>query len=87
MSEKPASLAGLSSVKGSISSGQDADLVIFDPDATFEVAADGLPSRHKFSPYIGETLTGSVLTTVVRGEIVYGEGRFRQQPIGREVIC
>lgn len=87
MSEKPALLAGLSSVKGSISSGQDADLVIFDPDATFEVAAEGIPCRHKLSPYIGEILTGCVRTTIVRGEVVYQDGRFRDKPIGREVSC
>lgn len=85
MAEKPASLAGLTSAKGSIASGQDADLVIFDPDATFDVTADGLPSRHKLSPYIGETLTGGVLMTIVRGQTVYQKGRFREQPIGREV--
>ncbi|MFL6452183.1 MAG: allantoinase AllB [Bryobacteraceae bacterium] len=85
MSQKPASLAGLSSVKGSIAPGQDADLVIFDPDATFKVSADEIPSRHKLSPYIGETVTGSVLTTIVRGQIVYQQGQYRQQPIGREV--
>jgi allantoinase len=85
MSEKPASLARVSSRKGTIASGQDADLVIFDPDATFEVGADDFPSRHKLSPYIGETLTGRVLKTIVRGEMVYNEGRFRPDPIGREL--
>jgi allantoinase len=87
MSEKPAALAGLRSAKGSIASGQDADLVIFDPDATFEVAADLLPSRHKFSPYVGQTLTGEVRMTIVRGEVVYQDGRFRSQPVGRELCC
>jgi allantoinase len=85
MSEKPASLAGLGSEKGKISSGQDADLVIFDPDASFEVGTDHFPSRHKLSPYIGETLTGRVRMTVVRGEVVYSEGQFRDDPIGREL--
>jgi allantoinase len=85
MSEKPASLAGLSRRKGSIASGQDADLVIFDPDAAFEVCADDFPSRHKLSPYIGETLTGRVLMTVVRGETVYHGKCFRPEPIGREL--
>jgi allantoinase len=85
MSEKPATLAGLRATKGSISPGQDADLVVFDPDATFEVSADDLPSRHKLSPYIGETLIGRVLTTIVRGEVVYQAGHFRSKPIGREV--
>jgi len=85
MSEQPAALAGLSSRKGKIAAGHDADLVIFDPDATFEVAADGLPSRHKLSPYIGERLTGQVVMTVVRGQTVYHDGQFRSEPIGREL--
>jgi len=85
MCERPASLAGLGGIKGIIASGHDADLVIFDPDASFEVSADDFPSRHKLSPYIGETLTGRVLTTIVRGETVYHEGRFRQEPVGREL--
>jgi allantoinase len=87
MSEQPAALAGLSSRKGRIAPDQDADLVIFDPDATFEVAADGFPSRHKLSPYVGETLTGQVVMTVVRGETVYQDGQFRPQPIGHELCC
>jgi allantoinase len=85
MSEKPASLAGLSASKGSIASGQDADLVIFDPDASFEVSGGDFPSRHKLSPYIGETLTGRVITTIVRGETVYHDGAFRPEPVGREL--
>jgi allantoinase len=87
MSEQPAALAGLSSSKGRIAPGQHADLVIFDPDATFEVAADGFPSRHKLSPYLGEMLTGQVVMTVVRGETVYHHGQFRCQPMGRELSC
>jgi len=87
MSEQPSALAGLSSRKGKIAAGHDADLVIFDPDATFEVDPDGLPTRHKLSPYIGETLTGRVVMTVVRGETVYHDGQFRSEPIGRELCC
>lgn len=87
MAEQPAALAGLTSTKGKIASGHDADLVIFDPDAAFEVVPDGLPSRHKLSPYVGETLTGQVVTTVVRGEMVYHDGQFRSQPTGRELLC
>ncbi len=36
MCEKPAELAGLSSRKGRIAPGYDADFVVFDPDARFE---------------------------------------------------
>ncbi len=85
MSEKPASLAGLSSRKGTIASGQDADLVIFDPDASFEVSPCDFPCRHKVSPYLGETLTGRVVTTIVRGQTVYHDRSFRPEPIGLEL--
>lgn len=85
MSEKPASLAGLSHRKGSIASGQDADLIIFNPDASFEVSACDFPCRHKVSPYLGETLTGRVVTTIVRGQTVYHDRDFRPEPIGLEL--
>lgn len=84
MAERPAALAGLGSSKGRISPGYDADLVIFNPDEPFEVAADVLDSEYSLSPYIGEKLKGRVLCTILRGEIVYEDGRFGAHPIGRE---
>jgi len=67
MAEAPAKLAGMETHKGRIAPGFDADLVIFDPSAQFEVTAERLHFRHPCTPYLGETLQGEVKTTFVRG--------------------
>ena len=84
MGEKPAELAGLSDHKGRIAEGLDADLVVFDPEAMFQVTKDNLHYRHPVSPYIGETLRGAVETTFVRGHKIYDHGEFTSHPPGRE---
>ena len=70
MSAAPAALAGLSA-KGSIRPGADADFVVWDPEAAFEVRTDALVQRHKQTPYLGRQLYGRVLETWVRGSVVY----------------
>lgn len=74
MSERPAKLAGLSSRKGRIARGMDADLCAFDPDATWPVKAEGLRFRHPVSPYVGKTLRGRVEDTWLRGTRIDGAG-------------
>lgn len=71
MSTGPAEFAGLSRDKGAIESGRHADLVVLDPDATFEVQADTLRFRHKVSPWIGRTLKGAVRQTWLRGRRIF----------------
>lgn len=66
MSRGPAALVGLSH-KGSIAPGKDADLVAFDPDATFTVDPGALEHRNPVTPYAGRTLRGTVRTTWLRG--------------------
>ena len=58
--EKPAILAGLQHKKGKIEPGYDADLVAWNPDASFVVTPEIIRHKHKLTPYMGETLWGTV---------------------------
>ena len=84
MAEGPARLAAVHQHKGRIGRGQDADFVIFDPEAEFTVTEDRLHYRHKVSPYLGEKLRGVVKATWLRGRPVFAEGKFSEEATGRE---
>lgn len=75
MCQEPARLARLDH-KGRIAPGCDADLVVFEPDATWTVEAARLHQRHPVTPYAGLALRGKVRRTFVRGVCVYEDGRF-----------
>nr|WP_275939323.1 allantoinase AllB [Polyangium spumosum] len=82
MCEAPARLAGLSHKKGRIAPGLDADLVVWDPEATFVVEPSILRHRHPVTPYLGRTLRGEVKRTILRGQTVYEDGVVRDEPLG-----
>ena len=82
MCARPALLAGLSDRKGSLEVGMDADLVVWQPDASFTVEASMIHHRHKLTPYLGRRLFGVVRRTIVRGETVYDDGTFKAQGTG-----
>jgi len=63
-----ASLAGLGSRKGALAEGFDADIAIWNPDASFVVDAGSLFHRHHLTPYAGRRLYGVVEATFVAGE-------------------
>jgi len=85
MSSAPAALAGIGSQAGALVAGRDANFVIFDTEASFEVVPEKLHFRHAVSPYVGETLRGVVKATYLRGVAVYQGGEFASSPVGREV--
>lgn len=69
MSLNPAILYRLEEHKGWIGKGADADLVIFDPDASWTV--EHFQSKSSNSPFVGETLKGVVKYTICDGKIVW----------------
>jgi allantoinase len=83
MAQRPAELVGLTR-KGRITPGMDADLVIFAPDEHLVIDPARLHHRHPCTPYAGATLTGTVRTTWLRGEIAGDVPRGRLLVRGEE---
>ena len=71
----PARLFGLAS-KGAVEVGRDADLVLFDPDASRVISQAALHHTSDFTPYEGMPVRGAVRTVLLRGEPVVKEGLF-----------
>jgi allantoinase len=68
--------------KGALAVGFHADLVLIDPEARWIVSEDTLHSRHARSPFSGRVLRGVVISTLVRGKVVYQSGRRAADPCG-----
>ena len=79
---EPARLAGLDGRKGAIAVGFDADLVVWDTEATMRVTPEINQHRHKLTPYEGRELRGVVEATYLRGEKIYERGEFAERPTG-----
>lgn len=63
--------------KGSISIGADADLVVWDPEATRTISARTHHQNIDFNIYEGMEVTGNPKTTIAHGKVVYHEGDVR----------
>ncbi|HEV8189059.1 MAG TPA: allantoinase AllB [Pyrinomonadaceae bacterium] len=81
----PARQVSFAPQKGSIAAGSNADLVIWNPDQEFIVAASSLHHRHKITPYEGEVLSGVVEKTFLRGQKIY-DGDFTDGPLGHLLL-
>ena len=79
----PAALPRLEKCKRSLAKGCDADIVIWNPDATFIVEPEKLYQRHPQTPYESARLFGVVETTFVRGVKVFDRGVFSARPAGK----
>ena len=82
----PARLVGLDHRKGMIAVGYDADFVIWNPQTTFRVQPSMLHHKHKLTPYAGQTLSGLVETTYLRGRKIYDRGQFSEKALGTMLL-
>ena len=72
--------------KGELKIGNDADIVIWNPDETVCVKADDILFRYKISPYIAHNLTGKVLETIVNGATVYKDKSIQNKNKGQWLL-
>ena len=69
MSQIPAQIAGIPRHGEALAVGLDANIVVFDP--TTEWTPTGTRSMSRNAPYLGTTLRGMVLSTILRGNVTY----------------
>ncbi len=80
VSTAPAKLFGLFPRKGTVAVGSDADLVLFDPNASTTLSYKTLHMRVDYNPYEGRTVTGLPRTVIARGEVVVENGQWKGRP-------
>ncbi len=56
---------------GTLTEGGPADLTLIDPDAQWQVTPDTLAGKSTNTPFMGRTLTGRAITTIVAGTIAH----------------
>lgn len=79
LATSPARIARLRG-KGEIAVGNDADLVIFDPNDTRTIRASDLHSACDYDPYEGWEVTGWPAVTLLRGAVAYANGAILARP-------
>ncbi|KAK9681943.1 hypothetical protein RND81_10G038600 [Saponaria officinalis] len=87
-SERPAKLAG-QHLKGAIAVGNFADIVAWEPETEFDLDANH-PSYAKhpsISAYMGRKLSGKVLATFVKGNLVYRDGKHAPAACGSTILA
>ncbi len=75
LAENPARLFGLAPLKGFLTPGSDADIVLYDPKPEKVIDHADLHYLSGYSPYDGMRIKGEVKVTLSRGEVVYQDGQ------------
>ncbi len=74
MAKRPAELFGFGALKGQIQIGYDADLVLLDPEAHWEITEESLAYLNRFSAFTGLKGKGKPVMTILRGKIIVENG-------------
>jgi dihydroorotase len=78
LSTGPARILGLDDHGGPLAPGRPANLVLFDPSAAWTVGERPFASKGRNSAFLGRTLRGRVVHTVLRGRFTVRDG----EPVG-----
>ncbi|HLT95532.1 MAG TPA: dihydropyrimidinase [Acidimicrobiia bacterium] len=76
-STAPAKMFGLYPRKGTVAIGADADLVVFDPNASKTISVENQHMRVDYSAYEGRRVSGSVDTVLSRGRVIVADDEYR----------
>jgi len=78
----PARRLGLPT-KGDIAPGFDADIALVDPDRSYVVDPADSESTQQYTPFRGLEIGSTVLTTFLRGQTIFDDGKVVGEPTGR----
>jgi dihydroorotase len=64
--------------RGYVAEGYAADLAIIDIDTPAKITTENIAYHCKWSPLLGKTMKGAVLSTIVNGNLVWHEGKMNE---------
>ena len=74
-STNPAKIFGMFPHKGTIGIGNDADIIIFDPQESHTISVNSHHMNVDYSAYEGWQVTGKVKTVLLRGKVAIENGQ------------
>ncbi|GAC1322477.1 MAG: allantoinase [Chloroflexota bacterium] len=77
---------GLHPRKGALQVGSDADLALVALDAEWTPRSDDVQTRWQLDPFVGRPRRGRVVSTLVRGTVVWNSGMAQVQPGAGELV-